>query len=410
MSVLLSAALLITGHGLQLTLLPLQAHTLGWSSDLIGLTGATYYLGFVLGCLFIPRVIRQVGHIRTFTVFVSIACISVVIAESIPHWLVWTHVRLASGLAMAGIYTVVESWLNERVAQRCRGSIMAIYTTLSLGAMVAGQMLVGFSELPLGTLFSIAITFIVVATIPIGLTAQAQPVPPQDVSFNWRTIYTASQVGVVCAALSGVVVGLTWSMGAVFAVKAIGTVEAGSHFMLLSLLGGFMTQYPAGRLSDYLDRRYVVLGLAVLGSIGAIVALTATGGSTFSIYCAAFLSGAGAMPLYSICVAHANDNEQGNFLEIASGMLIANALGSIAGPVSYSVLLRYTPDAYMLIICASFIGCVLWTLYRLTVHQVARACYAPYQPLPKTTTNAIPLDPRVDPADLLANEAQVVKE
>ena len=148
----------------------------------------------------------------------------------------------------------------------------------------------------------------------------------------------------------------------------------------------------------------------MLGSIGAIVALTATGGSTFSIYCAAFLSGAGAMPLYSICVAHANDNEQGNFLEIASGMLIANALGSIAGPVSYSVLLRYTPDAYMLIICASFIGCVLWTLYRLTVHQVARAYYAPYQPLPKTTTNAIPLDPRVDPADLLANEAQVVKE
>ena len=101
MSVLLSAALLITGHGLQLTLLPLQAHTLGWSSDLIGLTGATYYLGFVLGCLFIPRVIRQVGHIRTFTVFVSIACISVVIAESIPHWLVWTHVRLASGLAIS---------------------------------------------------------------------------------------------------------------------------------------------------------------------------------------------------------------------------------------------------------------------------------------------------------------------
>jgi len=401
MSVLLSVALLLTGHGLQFTLLPLQAHALGWSSDLIGITGAAYYLGFVLGCVFIPRIIRNVGHIRTFTVLISVACISVVIAESLPHWGVWCLVRFASGCAMAGIYTIVESWLNERVARQTRGAILGVYTTVSLAAMAAGQLLVGWSTLPFGILFSLAIVFIVVATIPIGLTTQAPPTPPQDVHFHWHTVYQASQVGVVCAALSGVVVGLTWSMGAVYAVKTIGSVEAGSNFVLFSLLGGFMAQLPAGRLSDYLDRRFVILVLAALGCVGVAVALANTTDSATAIYSAAFLCGAAAMPLYSICVAHANDNEHGNFLEIASGMLVANALGAIIGPIAYAILGRFTSAAYMLVVGAAFAACLLWTLYRVLVHRVDRSYYEPYQPLPKTTTNAIPLDPRVDPNDLL---------
>ena len=44
-SILLSVAVLLAGHGLQLTLLPLEAHTFGWSTSAIGLTGSAYYLG-----------------------------------------------------------------------------------------------------------------------------------------------------------------------------------------------------------------------------------------------------------------------------------------------------------------------------------------------------------------------------
>jgi hypothetical protein len=48
-SVLLSVLVLLIGHGLQLTLLPLTAQSLGWSGTLIGLTGSAYYLGFIVG-------------------------------------------------------------------------------------------------------------------------------------------------------------------------------------------------------------------------------------------------------------------------------------------------------------------------------------------------------------------------
>ena len=396
-SVLLSVALLLTGHGLQLTLLPLQAHALGWSNDLIGLTGSAYYLGFVLGCVFIPRVVRSVGHIRTFMVFVALATTAVIVAGSMPDWVVWMIVRIASGWAMAGIYIVVESWLNERVPSRSRGTIMALYTALSLAAMSSGQLLVSYSGLSLSQLFSVATLFLIVAALPIGLTSQEQPSQPKDIAFRWQTTYQASQVGMVCAGLSGVVVGLIWSLGAVYAVESIGTTDAGSRFVLFALLGGFAAQFPAGRLSDYLDRRYVILLLALLGMIGAGIPAVLPSPSTAVFYGSAFLCGASAMPMYSLCVAHANDNAKGNFLEIASGMLIANAIGSICGPLIYTLLSRYiSAQAYLYVLGAAFTACFAWTLYRISVHNVAREYFEPYQPLPKTTTNAIPLDPRVD--------------
>ena len=70
-ALLISDALVLLGHGLLLTLLPVTAHQLGFSDFQVGLTGSSYFVGFVAGCLFTPFVLKRVGHIRTFAVFAS---------------------------------------------------------------------------------------------------------------------------------------------------------------------------------------------------------------------------------------------------------------------------------------------------------------------------------------------------
>ena len=44
---------------------------------------------------------------------------------------------------MAGIYMVIESWLNERTTAENRGLILSIYTTLTLVSISIGQQLMG---------------------------------------------------------------------------------------------------------------------------------------------------------------------------------------------------------------------------------------------------------------------------
>ena len=389
---------LLTGHGLQLTLLPLKAQSLDWSSGLIGLTGSAYYAGFVLGCLCVPAIIRRVGHIRTFMTFVAVAAMAVMLASAIPEFALWLVLRFCTGCSLAALYTVVESWLNERTCNEQRGAVLALYTTLSLGAMAVGQLFVEIGALSLEQLFTISSLLLIAATLPVGLTSNAQPTPPGEVRINWRFVYGASHVGVICAGLSGVVVGLLWSMGAAYASDVVGSIEAGSRFVMSAILGGFVVQFPAGRLSDYVDRRLVVLCLALVGAAGASLALLAPGHAEPVLYLSAFLCGAGAMPMYSICVAHANDNANGNFLQIASGMLIAHALGSVVGPLLFAVLSATAlPDAFALTILTSFTACIGWTLIRMRSHTVSRDYYEPYEPLPKTTAEAVSLDPRMDP-------------
>ena len=65
-TLLFGVAVLLTGHGLQLALVPLRAESMGWSSLAVGMLGSVYFCGFLAGCFLIPKMVGRVGHIRTF--------------------------------------------------------------------------------------------------------------------------------------------------------------------------------------------------------------------------------------------------------------------------------------------------------------------------------------------------------
>ncbi|MEJ2088666.1 MAG: MFS transporter [Gammaproteobacteria bacterium] len=223
-SLLLSVAILLTGHGLQLTLLPLKAYELGWDSSAIGLTGSAYYVGFIIGCLMIPGIIRRVGHIRAFAVMVATASMVVLAASVLESYAVWLALRLFTGWSMASLYTVIESWLNDRADNTRRGAVLGVYTMISLVALTLGQLFIELERLTLDELFPIAGLLIIGATIPVALTSRTQPGVPAAFEFNWRTVYDASHVGVVSAGISGLAMGLIWSVGAVYAAEVTGQV------------------------------------------------------------------------------------------------------------------------------------------------------------------------------------------
>jgi MFS family permease len=394
-SLLLSVAILLAGHGLQLTLLPLKAHELGWDSGAIGLTGSAYYVGFIIGCLMIPQMIRRVGHIRAFAVMVATGSVAVLAVSVLETYAFWIGLRILTGWSMASLYTVIESWLNDQVENRERGTLLGIYTMVSLMALTVGQLFIELGGLTLGQLFPVAGMLIIGATIPVALTSRSQPGVPPGFEFDWRAVYQASHVGVVCAGISGLVMGLIWSVGAVHAAEATGSIESGARFVMSVILGGLLLQFPLGRLSDRFDRRWIILGLGVVGLIGSGVWIFGPLDGML-LYLCGFLCGGAAMPMYAISIAHANDNADGRFLQIASGMLTANALGAVLGPVAYGAFRAVgMSEGFMVTMSLAFLSCVLWTALRLRTHTVRRDYFEPFQPLPKTTPEVAVLDPRM---------------
>lgn len=387
-ALLASVAILLLGHGLQLTLVPLYAVSLDWAPELIGYTGSSYFMGFVVGCLTISRLVARVGHIRVFAVLIAAATAALLFIGIVDQFWFWMLSRAVSGWAFAGVYMVIESWLNEKTAVEHRGSVLSIYIMITLVSICIGQLLIGF-ELGFPGLFMLAAALLVLGVVPIGLTSSSLPGPIPVVKFRLARVIAASQVAMVGAFFGGLVTGGFWALGPVVAsVNGLEKEQIGM-FMAVTILGGTVFQFPVGRLSDRIDRRYVIAGLALLGLLTCLSATVLLSFSPGLIYATMFLFGGMTFPLYSLCLAHANDNTSLSLMEIASGVLMMNSAGSIFGPLIVAFLIGYTNHALFIVSAGALALLVCWTLYRIQFHDVARDHFEPFVAVRNTSLEIV---------------------
>lgn len=366
-AVLASVAFLLTGHGLQLTLLPIRAALEGFSQFEIGLLGSTYFGGYVLGCIVVPRIMIRSGHPRTFAALIALAVCAALVHAMIVNPFVWMGARTITGFCLAGLYLIVESWLNERADNETRGTIMATYVTVNLLMLTAGQMMVTLFD-PLSFVqFSVAAMAISLAAIPIALTTSQQPAPVTLVRFRPRALFQLSPAGFVAVFLIGMSNGAFWALGPSFGQLIGLSVTDTALFMSAAVFGGAVLQYPIGRISDRVDRRFVMVGLAV-ASIGLGILLSGylpIGPHSRQVI--AFLFGAAILPAYTVAAAHAYDfARKDGYVEVSAGLLLLFGLGSILGPLPASGLMDLLrPGALFLFMAAVNAVLAGYVLYRV---------------------------------------------
>lgn len=348
-ALLLGAAILLLGNGLIGILLPVRATLEQFSTTSIGLIASGYSAGFVVGCLSMPHIVRRVGHIRTFAVMAAIAASAVLTMTLMIHPLAWIALRMITGIAFAGLYMVIESWLNEKASNTNRGQLLATYMVIQLVAITAGQMLLPLGEPEGFALFVVTAIAITLALVPVSLTTSSAPQPLSAVRLRLARLYRMSPVGVLGCFFVGLANGAFGGLGAVFA-QNIGLSTTGvALFMSAALVGGALFQIPFGRLSDRIDRRRVLMLACVLAVLaGAVLAvagdaaadgplpawLLPLAASPAVLISAVVVFGGCIYSMYSLCVAHTNDFvDREDFVEASSGLLLTWGIGSAIGPI-----------------------------------------------------------------------------
>jgi MFS family permease len=367
-SLLAGVGFLITGYGLQLTLIPLRAAADGWTALQIGLIGSAYYIGFVGGCFAAPYIILRAGHIRAFTAMVSLAAATIV---AHPLWVdvvPWFVFRVIIGMCLAGLYMIIESWLNDHATNATRGLIMSGYIVVNFTGITIGQFAVTL-DAPTGFgLFAVATIATALAAVPVALTRSAQPAPITVVRFRPLELYRSSPVGVVGVTLIGVANGAFWALGAVSAVGEGLSASQAAIFMSIATAGGAIMQWPVGRLSDRTDRRLVLVSLLSLAVVFGL-ALAFLPVPRSGLFVLALLFGMATLPTYSIAAAHTYDRTApGHHVEAAAGILLANAAGSIAGPLLASPLMEAAGTSKLFLFIAFIQAClVIFTAARMKI-------------------------------------------
>lgn len=341
-TLLFGIGLLLTGNGLVGTLLGVRGGLEGFSSATLGLVMAGYFSGFVAGAFIVPRIIRRVGHVRTFAALASICSITVLLHGLYPIAIVWLAARAIAGACIVGIYIVIESWLNEQTGNEQRGHVFSIYMTVTMTGLGIGQLLLLAGDISTLQLFALGSVLMSLGLVPVALTPVSEPVLAQTHRLGLRKLYETSPLGVVGALFAGVGTGAFWGLAPVMAT-GIGLTPAGvSAFMSLSILGGVVMMWPIGRLSDHFDRRTVLAWVCLLTGAAALGAFWLIGIRLYLIVLGGFLYGATGLSMYALSAAHTNDHiDTEHMLEAASSLQMLYGTGAIVGPLFAGFLMHW---------------------------------------------------------------------
>jgi|TARA_B110000967_G_scaffold165949_1_gene173830 MFS family permease len=320
--------------GVQGSLLGVRATLEGFDDFLIGLLMSCYFAGFLAGSLLTPKMIQRVGHIRIFAALSAVASVTILIHSIYVEPWAWALMRLFTGFAFSTIYVVSESWLNQASTNANRGQILSIYTAILLAGICAGQFMLNLAN-PLDfTLFILISVMVSVAAVPILLSVVITPTIEDSDRVTIRHLWYRAPMGVTGIVLSQWVSSILFGMGAVYATKLGFTVYQVANFMGAMMAGGMILQWPLGKLSDMIDRRWV-MGFACLCAVGFALLISRESEASLKLYGLIFAFGGCSLSLYSIVVALTNDHLRPSEIVPASGTIVLiSGLTSITGPIT----------------------------------------------------------------------------
>ena len=400
-TLLIGVALLLVGHGLHLAVVPLKAQLFGWSEIHIGWLGSLYFVGFILGCFSVPALVTRIGHIRAYVCMVALMTASILGLALGDNFLFWILLRVISGVCIAGLYLIIESWLNEQTSSPVRGSVLAVYTIVVLSGLATGNLLLNTAPIDGPALIIGSAILIVIAAIPVCVTSSPEPPQIPRARFSPLLVLKSSRAASIGSFIGGLAVGVIYALGPVYGLQRDLNVMDISVMMAMAIAGGGVSQFPLGRLSDRFDRRLVIL---LCLALGACVAMTALVRQSISVPLMMMLLGATVMPIYALSLAQASDNTNpGDFIKVGTGLLMMNALGSVVGPLLASQLMHRFGPQYFFVYQFVILFAAAWAVVYMVWSKPPSS--EPNRDFELATTAAaqaaFSLDPRADEQDFL---------
>lgn len=351
-TLLIGVSILLTGQGLQGTLLPVRASLEDFSTLAIAVIGAGYFLGFTLGCLKGGELVKSVGHVRVFLAMTALASASPLMHGLVLNPFAWSLLRILTGFCFAVLFIVIESWLNDRSSNENRGIVFSTYVMISLTVLAAGQMMTLMYD-PTGLeLFLVASVLVSLGAVPVALSKRQSPDQPLQTDVDLRQLIKISPAGTIGCLATGLANGAFWALAPVFTAGLSSDTSLAAWFMTSTVIGGALAQWPLGFLSDKFGRRKTLLGAAVIGTIVAATIMMLVGELGFiGINLLGAAWGFSAFPMYTISVAHANDHaEPSDYVMVSSGLLLVFGIGAVLGPFAASAMIVFaaTSGLYLL--------------------------------------------------------------
>lgn len=378
----LSVILLQLGSGGVAPLDAISGAALGFTTGEIGLLGSAHFFGFFIGCWWAPRLMGEVGHSRAFAAFVAAGTIGILAHMLIFDPYAWAVMRMASGLCVAGCYTIIEAWLQAKVTNETRGRAMGLYRVVDIAGSLGAQLMIGVLEPASYVSYNLLALLCCAALFPLTLTKAEPPETPEAPRLRPALAWALSPLAAAGVVVSGVSGAAFRMVGPVYGLEVGLAADQIALFLAAYVIGGALAQYPVGWLADKFDRRTVLIGLSVAGITSCALTVGLAGQGVTGVFAAAVAFGFATLPVYSVSTAHAHDfAESRERVELSAALMFLYAVGAIASPWIASVVIEgFGPAAMFVMIAMAHVGLIVFGLARMRARPAEQRTAYTYEP------------------------------
>ena len=260
--------------------------------------------------------------------------------------------------------------MNAMVSNENRGRILTLYV-LILGLFYGLGQLLATDIDPAGhAMLMLTAAFYGLALVPVTAIWVGEPQLHVPVGVKLFRTFRISPIGALACLMTGLISSTFAAIGPLYGLELRFSQQTIVLLMAATQLGALFLQFPLGYLSDRVDRRAMMLWLAIALALICTTFLFAGPTTPFWVFLILFSIFGGISEIfYPLGVAHANDRaDSGEFVTLSSNLLLIWALGGTIGPVIVTV--GVTPFGttiffwYAIALAVLFAAYALWRRHR----------------------------------------------
>ncbi|RXJ74962.1 MFS transporter [Veronia nyctiphanis] len=314
-----------------MSLVPLALESHGLSTDLAAWLASIYYFGLLVGALLSANVVSRLGHRSALIMFLTVIAITVAVMAIFINKPVWLFARFVAGIAVAGVFVVIESWLLMADTEKARSKRLGLYMASLYGGTAFGQLGIGFFGVE-GTLpFALIVAMMALATLPPLLKRQSQPKDVSHSPIKLKELKTLPLAAFIGCIVSGLLMGVVYGLLPLELGRRFSNSDQIGTLMSVVILGGMMVQPLVSWLNARFAKRLLMAMFSLIG--GLAIAMIEVATHPVGMVISLFILGAATFALYPIAITLACQSINRNQIVAATElMLLSYSIGSVIGP------------------------------------------------------------------------------
>ncbi|EKO3962442.1 MFS transporter [Vibrio fluvialis] len=327
----IALALYAIASGYLMSLIPLMLSHYGLEESLASWLASAFYAGLLLGAMIMEPFVNRLGHRMAFIWCLAILLLSIIALPSLPYASAWLITRFIAGVAVAGVFVVVESWLLHG-DETGRAKRLGIYMASLYGGTAIGQLGIGVLGVSGGVPFIAITTLLLLASVVLIYGESDQPPSQHSESLSWKQMTKLSHAAIIGCLVSGLTLGAIYGLMPVeLSTRGISNTHIGT-LMALVILGAMAVQPMVPWLSKFMGRKLLMAMFCLIGAGAAAMPLIYSGINMLAA--GLFVLGMATFAIYPIAINLGCDKLDASYIVSATQvMLFSYSIGSVAGPV-----------------------------------------------------------------------------